>query len=35
MVKTEEILRFEQNPEIIRKPDEIPEIEDYYISFEK
>ena len=25
MVKTEEILRFEQNPEIIRKPDEIPE----------
>ena len=25
MVKTEEILRFEQNPEIIRKLDEIPE----------
>ena len=25
MVKTEEILRFEQNPERIRKPDVIPE----------
>ena len=25
MVKTEEIWRNEQNPEIIRKPDEIPE----------
>ena len=25
MAKTEEILRFEQNPEIIWKPDEIPE----------
>ena len=38
MVKTEEILRFEQNPE---KPGNNPETgwnsgkEDYYISFEK
>ena len=26
MVKAEEILRFEENPEKIRKPDEFPEI---------
>ena len=39
MVKTDEIFedlkKIPKNPEKIRKSDEVPEKEDYFISFEK